>query len=268
MKLALIALITVVLSFDCLAIDSRPRNTDQQLTDTDIQEARQLAIDFTTGFLRTTDLNLIVKDLFQRDFIERYKRGRAKDLSVKSSDLYFVPGLEYNSRLLAEAGSQDWLRFYTAANNFLFFGFMSGIKNSRNLEEVSATDMYPSTVITLLDKNSTLSDMIVRKGESKAVSSVAEMQEATATLEQAVSVMRQNTKGQSPVEINAKELIKAMKEDDFFRPTVETVDNQFFDLPHGTRVIFINTPILFRLMLVKANNNKLEILWADPYTGA
>jgi hypothetical protein len=67
--------------------------------------------------------------------------------------------------------------------------------------------------------------------------------------------------------IDEKETIKAMQEDDFFKPIVETVDDQFFGLSKGERVIFINTPILFRLTLVKAHNNKFEILWAEPYTG-
>ena len=268
LKLVWIALITVVLSVDCMGLNLRPRTNDQQLTDIDLQKARELAIEFTTGFVRTTDLTLLVKDLFLKDFIERYRRAKSRDLaSNPSPELYFVPGLDYNSRLLAEAGAEDWLRFYTAANNFVFFGFMSGIKNSRNATDISATKMYPSSVIKLLNTNPILSNMIVRKGKSKAVSSVAEMQTVTATLERAVSLMRQKTKGQSPININEKELIKAMQEDEFFRPTLETVNDQFFGLPQGTRVIFINTPILFRLMLVKANNNKLEILWADPYTG-
>jgi hypothetical protein len=268
LKLVWIAFITAVFSVDCVGLNLRPRTNHQQLTDPDLQAARQLAIKFTTGFVRTTDLSSLVKDLFSKDFIERYTKAKSRDPGVtRSSDLYFVPGLDYNYRLLAEAGPEDWLRFYTAANNFVFFGIMSGIKNSRNIADISATEMYPSTVINLLNTNPTLSNMIVRKGSSKAVGSVAEMQKATATLEQAVSLMRQQTKGQSPININEQELIKAMQEDEFFRPTVETVDDQFFGLPQGTRVIFINTPILFRLMLVKANNNKLEILWADPYTG-
>jgi hypothetical protein len=251
-----------------MGVTLRSRTSHQQLPDTDLQAAQKLAIEFTTGFVRTTDLTPLVKDFFSKDFIQRYTKAKSKELGLtRSIDLYFVPGLDYNSRLLAEAGPEDWLRFYTAANNFVFFGIMWGIKNSRNVADISATEMYPSTVINLLNKNPTLSNMIIRKGSSKAVSSVAEMQIATATLEQAVSLMRQQAKGKSPVNMNEQELIKAMQEDEFFRPTVETVDDQFFGLPQGTRVIFINTPILFRLMLVKANNNKLEILWADPYTG-
>lgn len=47
---------------------------------------------------------------------------------------------------------------------------------------------------------------------------------------------------------------------------VKTVDDQFFSLAQGTQIVFINTPILFQLMLIK-ENNRWEILWAEPYTG-
>ena len=268
MKTVWVALITVVLAVDCLASPLTLQANDQKVVDSDLQQARQLAIEFTTGFVRTTDLNLLVKDLFRKDFIERYKARKSKDLTANSShDVYLVPGLDYNSRLLTEASSEDWIRFYTAANNFVFFGVMSGIKNANKTGKVSETELYPSEVIKLLSMNPNLSNMIVRKGKSKAVGSVAEMRAATASLEQAVSLMRQNAKGQPPLNINEKELVKAMQEDELFRPIVETVDDRFYGLPQGTRVIFINTPILFRLILAKANNNKLEILWAEPYTG-
>ena len=240
----------------------------QQLDNNDLRAARQVAIEFTTRFLENTDLNLLVKDLFTSNFIERYKSEKSKDRKRNSStDLYFVPGLNYNSNLLAEVGPEDWLRFYTAANNFVFFGFVTAIKNSRDVTNIQATEMYPPSVIRLLNTNETLSNMIVRKGKSKAVSSVAEMHSVTAILEQAVSLMRQELKGQPPLHIDEKEMIKAMQEDDFFKPIVETVNDQFFGLSKGERVIFINTPILFRLTLVKAHNNKFEILWAEPYTG-
>ena len=134
----------------------------------------------------------------------------------------------------------------------MFFGVMSAIKNADKSGNVSETELYPSAVIKLLSMNPNLSNMIVRKGKSRAVGSVAEMRQATASLEQAVSLMRQNAKGKPPVSIDEKELVKAMQEDELFRPIVETVDDGFFDLPQGTRVIFVNTPILFRLILARA----------------
>lgn len=209
------------------------------------QTRQQLTIDY----LRTTDLAPVIKDRFAKDFIRRYTKSKSQDLSTaRSIDLYFVPGLEYNSRLLSDADPEDWLRYYTAANNFLFFGSMSAIKNSRNLASITATQLYPTDVINLLNTNPILSNMIVRKGRSATVGSVVEMQKVTSTLERAVSLMRQRTNGQAAVNINQQELIKAMQEDEFFKPAVETVDDQFLGLPRGTQVVFINTPILFRLI--------------------
>ena len=262
---AFVIVVTLIANTMCLA-SSGP--SKQQLDDNELREVRQLAMDFTTRFLEKTDLNLLVKELFLRDFIDRYKseksKGRARDVST---DMYFVPGLEYNSKLLAEVGGEDWVRFYSAANNFVFFGFVSAIKNSRDIANIKASEMYPPSVIKLLNTNETLSDMIVRKGRSKAVGSLAEMRSVTTVLEQAVALMRQELNGQPPLRLDEKETLKAFEEDEFFKPTVERVDDAFFGLSKGERVIFINTPLLFRLMLVKGPNGKLEILWTEPYTG-
>src|SRR5262245_25140922 len=157
--------------------------------------------------------------------------------------------------------------FYTAANNFVFFGMMSAIKNSRHAADITEGQLYPTSVINLLNTNPTLSNMIVRKGRSRAVGSVAEMQKATATLEEAVALLRQQTKGQAPLNIDEQELIKTFQEDEFFKPAIETVEDQFFGMAKGTQVAFINTPILFRLTLIKSDNDRWEILWAEPYSG-
>ena len=267
LKIFWVALITAALFVDGLGSNLKPNTNYQQLKDVDLQAAEQLAFEFTRGFVRTQDLAPLIKEHFAADFIQRYASGRLVDLGVaKSVQLYFVPGLDYDSRLLSEASPEDWLRFYTAANNFIACGTMSAIKNSRNAGNIDATQLYPATVIDLLNTNPNLSGMIVRKGRPQPVDSVAAMQKTTATLEQAVSLMRQQTKGQAPLNINEQELLKAFREDEFFKPTVKTVDQQFFGLAQGTQIVFINTPILFRLMLVK-NNNTWEILWAEPYTG-
>lgn len=267
MKVFWSALLTAALLVDCAGFNLKPNTNQQQLKDADLQATQQLAIEFTRDFLRTTDLAPLIKEHFASDFIQRYTKSKLVSLGIANSPkLYFVPGLEYNSRLLTEASPEDWLRFYTAANNFMLFGTMSAIKSSRNGANVDVTQLYPATVINLLNTDPTLSNMIVRKEGSKPVSSVAAMQRTTAILEQAVSLMRQQTKGQTPVNIDEQKLIKAIQEDEFFRPTVETVKDQFFGLAQGTQIVFINTPILVRLMLVK-NNNKWEILWAEPYAG-
>ena len=267
MKIFWTALLTVAIFVDCVGLNLQPHTGHRQLKDVDLQAVQQLAFEFTRDSVRTTDLAPFIKEHFAPDFIQRYTKGKLVSLGVAGSPkLYFVPGLEYDSRLLSEASPEDWLRFYTAANNFMFFGTMSAIKNSRDGANVDVTQLYPATVINLLNTNPTLSNMIVRKGSSKAVDSVAAMQKTTATLEQAVTFMRQQLKSQAPLNINEQEIMKALHEDEYFRPTVESAGDKFFGLAQGTPIVFINTPILFRLLLVK-NNNRWEILWAEPYAG-
>ncbi len=265
MKLFWSAFITAALFIDCLGFNLKPHTNYQQLSDADSQAAQQIAFEFTRDLVRTADLASLTKEHFAPDFIQRYIKGKlANSSDANSPHVYFVPGLEYNSRLLSEASPEAWLRFYTAANTFILFGTISALKNYREGTDLAATDMYPASVINLLNTNPSLSNMILRKGRSKPVDSVAEMQKATATLEQALSLMRPHD--QAPSKINEQELLKTIKEDEVFRPTVQTVDTQFFGLAPGTQVISIATPILFQLILVK-DNNRWKILWAEPYTG-
>ncbi|HET6671123.1 MAG TPA: hypothetical protein VFH15_12920 [Pyrinomonadaceae bacterium] len=239
--------------------------SDQGLTESEDQESRQLAIQFSTRFVETMDLDSIVKDLYVTDFAEHYRSSKAKSLTRGTSpNLYFVPGLDYNARLLREADAKDWQRFYIATNNFVFFGVMFGIKNySGSPESLKSETLYPSSVIKLLNSNPNLANLIERKGNSKAVSSVEEMHKAAATLEQAAALMREKQKGKPILRLDEKELHRVMKQDEFFRPRLEISDDEF-DLPQSTRIIFINTPLLFRLMLVKAKG-QIKILWADPF---
>ena len=265
MKVFLIALITVVLAVDGMCLNLRQRTDDQELSDADSRAVRELVLKFSTRFAETKDLAPVIKEFYTTDFLQRYLSGKSNVLPTdRSVEVDFVPGLTYNSRLHAEASSEEWLRFYTAANNFMFFGFMSAIKKQRDGSRITSADLYPSNVIDLLNTNANLSNMIVRKGSSKAVGSVEEMRKATAVLEQAVKLMRQKAEGEPPLKTDEQELMKAMKEDKFFKPVIRTIDNQFFGFDEETKIIVINTPLLFRLLLVKTKNNRLEILWAEP----
>lgn len=257
-------LITLALCVDCMAVNWRPRNYDQQLTDAELQQVQQLAVQFTASFARNRDIAPATKELFLKDFIERYLKGKANALAgLQPSNLNFIPGLVYNSRLHTEASREDWLRFYTAANNFMFFGIEAVLKNPPKADNIRPADLYPASVVSLLDTNPSLSNMLERKERTTPVSSVADMQKATAILGEAVALMRQQPQWQTALKIDEPKLLKAMKEDTYFRPTIRTIDDQFFDLPQGSKLIVINTPILFRLLIVKSNN-RFEILWAEP----
>ena len=250
---------------------SPPRAGEQEATEAENREAREVVIQFTKRFAETRDLTNAVNELYFSDFIERYKKSRAKDadpsLSSKSSERYFAPGLDYDTRLLAEAGAEDWRRFYIAANNFLLVGLVAFMKQARDdaeAQNVNPADVYPPSVIQMFDKNPNLSNFIVRKGWPKPVGTLGEMRSATNTLEQAVAIMRQAQPGK-PFSADDKDWVEAtklMREDKFFKPEVAVTDEEFFGFPKGTRIIIVKTPLGLRLMLAR-DNNRLKIFWTE-----
>src|ERR1700686_3149303 len=102
---------------------------ETQATESETQEAQEIAVQFTLRFAEAKDFTPIVKELYLDDFIERYIKSRAKNPDFNAdSHLLFVPGLEENSGFLRGSSPADWQRFYIVANNFLLFGFVSGLK--------------------------------------------------------------------------------------------------------------------------------------------
>jgi len=168
-----------------------PRTAELQAIKVEEKEARELAVQFTIRFTETQDLSPIIRQLYFGDFVERYKSFKTKELPTKPVDLYFAPGLDYNSQLIG-ADSKDWEAFYVATNNFLLLGFISALRGqSDETANIKPSDLYPSEVIELLGKNPTLANMILRKKTGKAVATVGEMRAATATLAQAATIIRE-----------------------------------------------------------------------------
>ena len=109
MKHIAAGLIIVSLIINAVTPDQSVSGTDEpRATEAEVQEARELAIQFSIRFTETKDLTPLVSDLYFSDFVERYKKFKAKDLNADPIDLYFAPGLDYNSRLLTAGDSKDW----------------------------------------------------------------------------------------------------------------------------------------------------------------
>ena len=242
---------------------SIPRTEAHQPTKAEEKEARELATKFTILFTDTQDLTPVIKDLYFSDFVERYKNFKTKALNTRPVDLYFAPGLEYSSQLLTAADAKDWESFYIATNNFLLLGFISGLKVSANdNREIRASDLYPSQVIELLNRNPTLANMILRKESGRAVGTVEEMRAATATLSQAVLMIREQNKGHLPLIRDKGGLTRVIMEDELFKPRVEVMDEDYFSFPKNTRILIINTPIGLQLMLAR-DAGRLKIFWTE-----
>jgi len=232
-------------------------------TQAEEKEARELALQFTIKFAETQDLLPIVRDLYFDSYVERYKSFKTRELNAKPVALYFAPGLEYSSPLLTAANSEDWEGFYVATNNFLLLGFISALqRQSDEMPNVKASDLYPSEVIELLHTNPTLANMIERKGPARALGTVEEMRAAAATLAQAVTMIREKHKGGPSLITNKDGLAEVIMQDEFFKPRVEVLDEDFFSFPKNTRILFMNTPIGLQLMLAR-DGDRLRIFWTE-----
>jgi hypothetical protein len=237
------------------------QNPSPQVTETEIRESQEIAVEFTLRFAEMKDL---AKELYFDDFMARYVKFRvgAPDFN-HGSHVYFAPGLEYDSGLLTVGTVADWQRLYLAANNFLLFGFIRGMTRvSKDADDVKAGDIYPSSVIRLLAKNRHLENMIVKKGAQQPLSTVEEMRDTAATLEQANAILRQEFGSKSLLEVSREELSKMIKPDTFFKPQLEVLDEPYFEFSKGTRLLFINTPLGLRLMLAR-DGDKLKIFWTE-----
>ncbi|MFN2406729.1 MAG: hypothetical protein ABR594_11800 [Pyrinomonadaceae bacterium] len=104
--------------------------------------------------------------------------------------------------------------------------------------------------------------MIVRKGRSKPVGTVAEMRAATATLAQAVTMIRAKQQGRPPRITDKAELTTIMMNDGFFEPRLEVLDESIFNFPKSTRILFIKTPLGLELMLAR-DTDRLRIFWTE-----
>ena len=262
-KVGLIILSAFLIAASFTSVWSSSQTNEPKVTKAEDTEARALTLQFIIRLSETRDLSGVVSDLYFTDFIERFRKSKANDTGPGQVDLYFAPGLEYSSRLLTEGESKDWRRLYAAANEFLFFGFVNVLKNTSDVtKDIKETDMFPAGVIKLLNGNSILAGMIVRKPGVKAIGTVEEMRAVTATLEQAVAMMREQQKQGPPVIKHKDELIKMARSDSFFQPCLEVIDDGFFSLPKGTRVLFVKTPIGFQLILAR-EQDRLKVLWSE-----
>jgi hypothetical protein len=233
------------------------------VTDAEARDARELATQFITEFAQANDLMPVVKDLYVADFIQRFNNAKLKHPDDSSFDLYFMPGLQYDHKLLAQGSPDDWLQFYSAENTLLFLGIRAVSKNiSSKNEDISPTAIFPRRVIDLLNKNPNLSNVAVRKGPAKPIVSIDELRKATETLQKAAAVMRENIGSKV---IDKKELANQMG-DELFKPEGDfTGDEEFFGLPKNTKIITMRTPILFYLVLMR-QDKRLKILCAIPYS--
>jgi soluble cytochrome b562 len=247
---------------------------EEQPTADEQREARAVANAFSQRLQETKDFAVVMKEFYRKDFIDRYINEETKlaneEQTAKKYRL-FLPGLEYDTKLLTQASHEDWQRFYVAGQNFLYLGLVNAITKLSpeqfSKAEFEATDLYSQDVIDLLEKNPNFAGFIEKKNKSsKPISTVDEMRNAIVTLEKAGSMIReQQAKFSAEQSKHYKEMINliAFVMARKMSTSLEIADkSNSYGLPEGTRLISTFASPIFYLILAKEDGH-LKILSAQ-----
>jgi hypothetical protein len=251
-------------------------NQQPVLSQEEKREAEQLSLTFTRRLSQTLDMAVVMDELFLPDSVERYIAAeKSKASRDKLRYVFFSSGIFVDVSLLEKPVLEDWRRFYIATNNFMLLGLVHAFRRNVDFEDMKATDLYPREVIELLDANPMLSNLIQKKSPVRNFKSFEEMRGATATLDQAVALMRKDLPGNADLEkavvqmamgqlsvkrpIKEEDLQKARAE--LIKPQLEVADEAYPGFPKGTRVVLVPTFSFHELVLVKVDG-RLRVAWA------
>lgn len=275
-RLAMLVVVLSVLPRNFFPTVGAQSNQPPVLSEEEKREAEQLSLTFTRRLSQTLDMAVVMDELFLPDSVERYiSTEKSKASRDKLRYVFFSSGIFVDISLLEKPVLEDWRRFYIATNNFMLLGLINAFRRNVDFEDMKPTDLYPREVIELLDANPMLSNLIQKKSPIRNFKSFEEMRSATATLDQAVALMRkalpgnadlekaivQMAMGQSSVKrpINDEDLQKARAE--LIKPQLEVADEAYQGFPKGTRLILVPTFSFHELVLVKVDG-RLRVAWA------
>ena len=264
--------ILILCVFQALFVASVEVYSVQQPTPAESQSAKEIAVLFSARLDETADISRLFRDLYADDFIERYIKQQKNSTKNQgaSHTVFFAPGLQYRPQLLEQATPEDWKRFYVATYNFLYYGIVSGMNRSASdllIGKPASLEMmetlYPPKVVKLLDEHPILNNFIRMKESPRPLGSVEEMRDVTATLEQAIMLMRSGrAENQYQLTGDARKLIEVLKKSELLEASVEVADEEFFGYPSRTRIVYITTPLMIQLAIVKVDD-KFRIVWTE-----
>lgn len=257
----------LVVAIVCLSgltfAQAQSKSVEPKITEAESQKAQDFAKRFCVRFLETGDLAPLLDEFYFSDFIDRYKKFMSGE--YRKINNYFVPSIFYDSKITREVNSEDWRRFYVSANNFILLGYIAAVKNAKinpgKEADFDIVKFYSPSVVELFGKNPNLANTFIKKSGSKSISSAEEMRSVTATLDNALTILHKRQGNTPLLEMNDKDWAKVLKKD-YFKPTLQVSDEEYFRFPKNTRFIVVKTSIGMQLLLAN-DKDKLKIVWAD-----
>ena len=236
----------------------------------DARRARAAAAAFAERLLRSRDLGAVVREMYVSDFARRYveqQSGRAVQGPPRDFMFEGIPSLRFSPALLARPESELWPRLYVAANNLHHYGFLSfmarGGPSPGRLEQ-EVRDVYPRGVAELFDKNPSLANFLVRKGDYVPVGTTEELRDVVTRLEEAARLTRAALDSRLP--LKEEKLERSLGELRRVTESMEVRELQtggraFMGYPAGARFFRVLTPVGLDLLLVR-EGEAMKVVWA------
>ncbi len=248
-------------------IFAQNKSAKPTLTAVEKKEAEDIAIQFALRFSQTKDLTPLLNEFFADDFIDQYKFEVLKDVGEQDKNVFLMPGIYINPKVLKSLTNEDWKHLYTSTNSFLLLQTSLLLKNSLTDEEKDM-DRFMEKIFSprlkkLFDDNLYFKLNTEETGEPQPINDIETLRKVLESINLGRNIINED----NPFSFTEKEL-RASFEDFGKRKEldieVSLSDTSYPNLPKKTRVITVVSPNLCFLFLAK-KDGKLKIISTELY---
>jgi hypothetical protein len=236
-------------------------------------EARAAAAAFADRLRATNDFASVARELYADDFMSRQLKG-LHDWSGRAPSNTFmlggIPSLTFERALAAKASAEEWKRLRLAADNLLYFAYLSILSRHRfedlsdpgKFDDDAILAVFPPEAVAALNVNPALANFLKKKGGQVVVRTPEELRATADALEEAVRLTRPRL---------AESLAKGKHLDTNLRlfgegfarsPVGLSEGEEAAGYPAGTRLFRVFAPNAYSLLLVR-QGGALKIVWAS-----
>ena len=235
-------------------------------------EARSAAAAFAARLQESRDF-AAVRELYADDFMSRQLKGLsdwAEGMGSKTFMFEGVPSLTFDRSLASKAGVEDWERVRFAADDLMYYMFLSLLAHHRledlddpeKIDQRAILGVVPPEAVRVLDANPAAANFLLKKRSEVVTKTPEELRALAATLEEAVRLTRPRLAGS---------LAKGRHLDANLRLFAEGVsgvkvepaegEEVIAGYPEGTRLFRVLAPNGYSLRLVR-QGGAMKIVWA------
>ena len=265
--------LTLLLVTALLAAQATARTTAQGVTKEEADEARAAAAAFAERLNASQDFAVVARELYAEDFMSRQLKGIAdwsKGAGAKDFMLEGIPSLTFDLALASKANVEDWKRVRLAADNLLYFMFLSLLANKsfeelgdpEKFDERAMLGVYPPEAVKVLDANPSAANLLLKKEREVVVETPEELRALASTLEEAVRLTRPHLAGTlakgKHFEANMRLFGGGLAREEV-KPAEGEAKTAGY--PEGTRLFRVFAPNAYSLLLVK-QGGAMKIVYA------